>query len=264
MRQIITALFFIVIISKSVRAQETVFSNRLWESEYRLWQAQQTNEEDEARWQVFEVYCMNGIDTSVALVDLAARLSVPLPSHVRAKQQCMNACLYYLRQGAMERAEAWWQASQAIRPDTLALAVFMCLLYTQEVPPFADSVWPDWRKVAVCMSLDTVSDVKHWMNASSRVVPGLGMVLKGYPRQGATALLLSAGTGWGVYALWKRKLYINAVGVASMFLFKFYGGNIRYTQQLKHRQRVRHRNELADACRVQLEQVWQTLGFNYQ
>lgn len=266
MRQIITALFFIAITSESAWAQETVFSHRLWESEYRLWQAHEPAAQAEARWGVFEVYCLNFIDTARSLPSLVAGLSMPDSSNVRAKQRCLNVCLYYLRQANMERANEWWQASQSVKPDTTPLAVLMPLLFQQDPPPFADSVWPTWRNVAVCLALDTVTETRRttrWLNASSRVVPGAGMIGKGYPRQGLTALFLSAGTGWGVYALWKRKLYINAVGVASMFLFKFYGGNVRYTQQLKPRSLVRKRNQQADDCCLQLEQIWQSIGLKY-
>jgi hypothetical protein len=88
---------------------------------------------------------------------------------------------------------------------------------------------------------------------ASYVMPGVGMMLKGYYLQGTTSLLLNVGSGALVYSLIRKHAYGNALGYALLTIFKFYQGNVMYTKKLVSKRRIKKRIGQMQTCHQQLQ-----------
>jgi hypothetical protein len=93
---------------------------------------------------------------------------------------------------------------------------------------------------------------------SSVIVPGLGIILEGYPLKGTASLLVNAASALAVYELIRSNLYINAVCWGLTLASKFYIGNIRLTDKLFTDKELKQKNALANTCKSRISVLLKT------
>ena len=99
---------------------------------------------------------------------------------------------------------------------------------------------------------------------SSYIIPGSGMMLKGYYVKGATSLVLNTGAFYLFYMLAKNALYANAVGYSLLTLVKFYQGNLVYSQKLVSKWNLKKQRIVNEKCHQQLEQLLMANPINFK
>ena len=248
-------------------AQNRFSPDTLWQREYRIWQAADKEKQQALIWQAFESYCREGLDSLSLTKNLAEQLTLLNEVATNRQDAYYNAAVYFMKQNRYEDARYWWDAYSLLEQDSSCAAVWMALCLQDTLAQFAFNRIANLNQCATCFKIDTnitYSKRDKWLKASAYLFPGLGMALKGYPREGITALLLSGGLGYGVYTLWQSKLYINAIGIGSLFFLKFYTGNIQFTQRLLNKKAMNRYNKTALACRQGLNEAWTECPAKYR
>lgn len=270
MYRIITALFITVVIFNGmcVKAQGNRPLASSWEKVHAIWSAPNDSIQEALIWDSFEGYCRQGADSSEACGNLASLLPDlnRMPSASNA-MHAYNAALYFLKQQQLEKARYWWALFLQMDTDSTCTSSWMALMLYDTVSASVPNQSVDWNACQSCWQLKPPSSnlrLEKWRKGSSYVLPGLGMFLKGYPKEALISFGLNAGAGYLVYNMFQRKLYWNSIGFASMFLFKFYSGNIRLSEKLVPRQRNRQYNKTADACRHRLRMAWDACPPEYR
>ena len=99
---------------------------------------------------------------------------------------------------------------------------------------------------------------------SSYIIPGSGLMLKGYYVKGATSLILNSSGLYLLYILAKNNLYANAIGYSLLTLVKFYQGNLVYSQKVIAKRDFKKQRGINEKCHQQLEQLLMANPINFK
>ncbi len=89
----------------------------------------------------------------------------------------------------------------------------------------------------------------------SKILPGLGTYLLGEKVKGITSFFINGLTTFGLAALIKHKLYVNAIGFTLVYWLKFYQGSALLTEEIIHHKIAKNKNDFANECEVVLRNI---------
>lgn len=99
---------------------------------------------------------------------------------------------------------------------------------------------------------------------ASGIVPGLGSMMNGYWLKGTSSLLFSAGMLAASYAMFYNSLYVSAITWGVAIWGKFYGGNLRLTEQLFEKRELQQKTKLAGDCELVLTTLLQKYPLQFK
>jgi hypothetical protein len=151
------------------------------------------------------------------------------------------------------------RAYQLMTKDTSSACQLLHILAVNSSPYDSLSekdLSPQLMELYNCLATEKINLARQntKYNWSSYIVPGSGMMLKGYITKGSTALLLNAGSGLLVYSLFKHALYFNSFGYALLTISKFYVGNNVYTRKLIPKKKYELQKIKLSICHAQLNE----------
>jgi len=103
------------------------------------------------------------------------------------------------------------------------------------------------------LSKDTIHEAKFLRLA--KIVPGLGLIKMNEKKRGYFSLTTNALLTTAVVTLAFNELYINAIAVSYIYLYRFYQGNIALTKRAIEQKRNRKKNELTISCELVLKNL---------
>lgn len=99
---------------------------------------------------------------------------------------------------------------------------------------------------------------------ASAILPGSGTIAAGFPLKGMTSLIVNALCIYSVYWLISSHLYIGAIVWGSIFISKFYRGNIILTKKMLQYKHTKNKNALIKNLQYSLLKITQKYPISYQ
>lgn len=184
------------------------------------------------------------------------------PDYLNAEERQLylwNAALVYFLHNDFAVSVDAMRAYQLMTKDTSSACQLLHILAVNSSPYDSLSekdLSPQLMELYNCLATEKINLARQntKYNWSSYIVPGSGMMLKGYITKGSTALLLNAGSGLLVYSLFKHALYFNSFGYALLTISKFYVGNNVYTRKLIPKKKYELQKIKLSICHAQLNE----------
>lgn len=260
MRPIITLMSISLLCSRlSIAQDQTAFSSTLLQLEMQYYEAKTKSQKSRIALQKVNTYLSNHAELDEQIIGECKRIDVEeLPSNEKSKYLWNSSLIYFLHQDFSKSTELLLKY-QMLSKDTSQACQLLYLLAVSSSP--YDSLQNSLLSTNVveiytCLQQEQAKDNHpNRYNWVSYIVPGGGMMLKGYPEKGSAAFGLNAGSALLIYALIHKGLYVNAFGYSMLTISKFYLGNINYTKKLVGKKAYKSKQKNAQVCHSKLEHL---------
>ena len=260
MRRTIILLFTILICFSSSSAQQAdCIGDVLLQLEKQYYVSHSAEEKTQISLQKMYAYIHYHLESDEECLIECKRIN---PDYLNAEEKRRylwnGAILYFLHNDFASSVDAI-RAYQLMTKDSSSACQLLNILAVNSSPYDSlteKDISPQLMELYNCLTTEKINLSKQntKYNWCSYIVPGSGMMLKGYITKGSTALLLNAGSGLLVYSLFKNALYFNSIGYALLTISKFYVGNNVYTRSLVPKKKYESQKIKLAICHEQLNE----------
>jgi hypothetical protein len=253
-------LFYIILlcIHKSFAQPADSVSLQLLSLEKQYYQTTDPTAKTQIAMQKMQVYIDNHIEGQSQCLGECSRVDTAYVNEIDKRRYLWNAALmYFLHKDYAHSTDLLLSYKQRYQDTSTSLQLLYVL--SAQRSPYDHIVQVElnaaMQELYTCLSAESqqAQKKKTQYDWCAYIVPGSGMVLKGYPAKGAASFLLNAASAFWVVALLQKGLYVNAFSYGILTTSKFYAGNIQYTKKLSRRKENRKHNLVMSRCHQQLE-----------
>ncbi len=259
LRTIILLCTILICISSANAQQSDSIGDALLRLEKQYYVSHSAEEKVQLSLQKMDTYIQYHSEHDEQCLNECKRIN-PDYLHAEEKQRYLwnAAILYFLHNDFANSVDAI-RAYQLMTKDTSSACQLLHILAVNSSPYDSLSeidLSPELKELYNCLATEKINLAKQntIYNWCSYIVPGSGIMLKGYITKGSTALLLNAGSGLLVYSLFKHALYFNSFGYALLTISKFYVGNNVYTRKLVPKKKYESQKIKLSICHAQLNE----------
>jgi hypothetical protein len=217
----------------------------------------------------FQLFTLLHLENEVECLDECKRVKPNYLSEHEASLFNWNAAIVYMIHADYVKSLEHIQLYKKARQDTSKASELLELLAMNQSP--YDSIQSlhmdkELQELHNCLLYENERQLKKRRNyiLSSYIIPGTGLMLKGYYIKGATSLLLNTGGLYLFYILVKNNLYVNAISYSLLTLVKFYQGNLVYSQKVIAKRSLKKQQVINEKCHQQLQQLLMANPINFK
>jgi hypothetical protein len=216
-----------------------------------------------------QLFTFNHLENEEECLDECKRINSFFLSEHETQLFYWNAAIIYMIHADYVKSLEHIQRYKQLIPNTTMVSNLLELLAINKSPYDSINVMqinPELKDLHNCLIYEEVMQQKKGRNyiLSSYIIPGSGLILKGYYIKGATSFLLNSGGLYLLYILAKNNLYANAVGYSLLTLMKFYQGNLVYSQKVIAKRDFKKQRGINEKCHQQLEQLLMANPINFK
>lgn len=264
MRQIFILLNIFLWFSNSIFSQSTKEdSTKLLELEWSYYQSNNSIEKSNIAFKKFSLYINSQLEHHPGILAECERITSENLNIEDQKKYLWNASMIYFMHNNFSRSSELLNKYRIMTNDSSIAFQLLYILSLHNSPYDSISKLGLHNEILELVSCFEQTDssnlhTKNNFNRYSYVIPGSGMILKGYPLQGTNAFVINGLSGLLIYILLKKTLYINAIGLGMLTIAKFYIGNLNYTRKLLRKKVFKEQREATIQCHTQLELLIQS------
>lgn len=267
---IILFSLFLICINKKLAAQNLDSSKYvLMQLEKNWFLSKSDAEQSIISYKRFQLFTLLHLENEVECLDECKRVKPNYLSEHEASLFNWNAAIVYMIHADYVKSLEHIQLYKKARQDTSKASELLELLAMNQSP--YDSIQSlhmdkELQELHNCLLYENERQLKKRRNyiLSSYIIPGTGLMLKGYYIKGATSLLLNTGGLYLFYILVKNNLYVNAISYSLLTLVKFYQGNLVYSQKVIAKRSLKKQQVINEKCHQQLQQLLMANPINFK